>query len=140
MLILGSRESDMKDTVQFTVNVTGDTSEQKFEGLFEVKTKLSHREVLKEDEIRRSVLGVNPADAGSYAGSIATAISFLSVRVTRSPDWFKASSNGLDLEDENILVEVNNAAMAAIAKERKAHSDAAEEAQKVLKAKAKEQE
>lgn len=130
----------MKDKVQFIVNVAGDTSEEKFEGLFEVKTKLSHREVLREDEIRRTVLGTNPGEAGSYAASIATAISFLSVRVTKSPDWFKASANGLDLEDENVLVEVNNAAMSAIAKERKAHSDAAEEAQKVLKEAAKAQE
>jgi hypothetical protein len=137
MVILWSRRFQLKDKIQFTVTVKGDTSETNFTGLFEVKTKLSHREVLKEDEVKRNVLGTNPGDASGYASSIAGAISFLTVRLTKSPDWFKESGNGLDLEDENVLVEINNAAMAAIAKERDAHLAAAKEAQKELKEKVK---
>lgn len=123
----------MKDTVQFTVTVKGETTGRSFEGLFEAKVKLSHREVIKEDEIRRNVLGVNPNEAGPYAASIAGAVAYLTVRLTRSPDWFKQSNNGLDLEDENVLVAVNNSAVAAIAVERDAHIKEAELAQKELK-------
>lgn len=123
----------MKDAVQFTVTVKGETTGRSFEGLFEAKTKLSHRDVIKEDEIRRNILGVNPNDASPYAASIAGAVAYLAVRLTRSPDWFKASNNGLDLEDENVLVAVNNSAVAAVAVERDTHAKEAELAQNALK-------
>lgn len=123
----------MKDKVSFSVKLVGETSNKEFEGTFEVKTKLTHKDVLKEDEIRRTVLGVNPSDAGAYAASIATAIAYLSVRVVRSPDWFRFSNNGLDLEDENLLVEVNNRCIEAIDAERKTLVKEAEEAQKQIR-------
>lgn len=123
----------MKDRVQFTISVKGETSGRNFEGLFEVKTKLSHKEVLKEDEIRRNVLGTNPNDAGAYAASIAGAIAYLTVRLTKSPDWFKSSANGLELEDENVLVEINNRCVAAVAAEREAYIKEAQDAQVELR-------
>ncbi len=128
-------QETMNNKVQFSVECKGETSDRNFSGLFTAKTKLSHREVLKEDEVRRNVLGQNPQYAGEYAASVASAIAYLAVRLVDSPDWWKQSGGGLELEDENVLVEVNNAAVKAIKEEQDARVKAAEAAQGALKAK-----
>lgn len=124
----------LADKVSFVVDVKGETTGRRFEGLFEVKTKLSVRETLLEDEIRRNALGINPQTAGDYAALIAAAIAYLKVRVTNAPDWWtKEAGGGLDLQDENVLVEVNNTAVNAVQKERDRLAKAAEEARAELK-------
>lgn len=129
----------MRDTIQFTINATGENSGQKFEGLFTAKVKLSHRETLREDEVYRTVLGQNPSEAGPDAASIARAVAYLTIRITDGPDWWKKSGSGLNLEDIDVLAAVNNGAVAAIKEERDAHLKKAEEAQPALKAKAAEE-
>jgi hypothetical protein len=125
----------MNKTVSFGLNLKGDTTGNQYIGTFKVKTSLSYREVLKEDEIRRTVLGVSPNEAGDYAASIAHAIAYLAVRIVDAPDFWKSSQGGLDLEDENILREVNNLCVAEIKRELDSVAKAAATAQGELKSK-----
>jgi hypothetical protein len=120
--------------VSFDVKCKGDETEKDYEGLFKVKTKLSIKERLKEDEIRRSVLGVDSQNAGTEATLIASAVAYLAVRLVESPDWWKASEGGMKLEDSNVLAIVNNTAMAEIAKEYQKLAKKAEDAQGEIKA------
>jgi hypothetical protein len=122
----------MINQVVFGIDVKGESTDRRYEGVFEAKTKLSHRESLKEDEVRRAILGVNSTEASEYAKSVAAAIAYLSIRVQKAPNWFKDSNNGLDLEDGNVLIEVNNACVKAIDEARASFLEAAEKAKKDL--------
>ena len=124
----------LPNIVSFDVKCKGDETEKDYEGLFKVKTKLSIKERLKEDEVRRSLLGVDSQNAGNEAVLIASAVAYLAVRLVETPDWWKASEGGLKLEDSNVLATVNNTAMAEIAKEYQKLSKKAEEAQVEIKA------
>ena len=120
--------------VSFDVKVVGDESETTYEGVFESKTKLSLRERLKEDELRRLHLGMDSANASQDAFVIASALAFLGVRVTKAPKWWTDANNGADLVDMNVVGEIHKLCSAAIAKEYEKLSKQATEAQKELKA------
>jgi hypothetical protein len=124
----------IKQTVSFDVDIKGDVTGTQYPGVFKVKTKLSIKEKLKEDEIRRSILGVDSQNASPDAKAIAAAIAYLSIRVVDAPKWWLECGSGADLEDINVLADVNNLAMAEIAKEYEALSQEATKAQSVLKA------
>jgi hypothetical protein len=123
----------MKDSVTVNVKITGETTEEVFEGVFTAKVKLSHREVLRQDEIYRNTLGMKPAEASEYAAAIAQNIAYLTVRLTKAPPWFTESTNGLDLKDENVLAKVTEVVASAVTAEHTEHAKAAEEKQKALK-------
>jgi hypothetical protein len=120
--------------VSFDIKCKGDETEKDYEGLFKAKTKVSIKDRLKEDEFRRSILGVDSQNAGVEASMIASAVAYLAVRLVEFPDWWKASEGGLKLEDSNVLAEVNNKAMAEVAKEYQKLAKKAEEAQVEIKA------
>lgn len=122
----------IKSSVDFCVNVKGDITGQEFLGTFTVKTKLSMREILRQDELFRSILGVSPQDAGITSKSIASAISYLSVHVIKAPDWWKEMDNGMKVEDTNVLAEVNNKAMETIDAEYKKLDEEGKVAEKAL--------
>lgn len=116
----------MQKTVTFGVSFKGKETGADYIGTFEAKTSTSYREDLKEDEIRRNVLGVNSVEAGGEAAAVAQAYAYLLIRVVKSPDWWKACGFGLDSEDPNILSEINNRTVAEIAKARESVVKAAE--------------
>lgn len=102
-----------KYEAQFTVNTTGETTGDAYKGLFRVKTRLSHRDHLNRDRIRRDMLGANPDGASDRARSIAEIFSQLSVRVLDAPSWWANSENGIELADDNIVAEVYGEAIKA---------------------------
>jgi hypothetical protein len=94
----------LKSSVEFSVTVKGDTSGKEYAGLFTAKTALSFRESLRQDETYRVILGVRPSEA-----------SYLSIRLTQSPTWWKETNGFLDATgDENVLVTVHKACVDAI--------------------------
>jgi hypothetical protein len=110
----------LKPTVDFSVQVKGELTAREYTGLFQAKTVLSFRESLRQDEIYRTTLGIRPNDAGDYAQSVATALSYLAVRLTGEiPEFWVKCNGGLDLKDDNVLVAVNKAAVDAIDAEYK---------------------
>jgi hypothetical protein len=127
--------SHMKDKLIVSVDFVGSDTQTPYRGEFTVKTKLSWREMIKEDEIRRSVLGFNAAEAGELAARGAQFSAYLVVRVTEAPDWWKKSNNGLDSEDINLLSKVYDAVSEKIEAEYKRVADEAEKAKQDLKPK-----
>lgn len=123
----------VQSKVSFPIDVIGQSSKQPFKGVFSVKTKVSFRDSLREDEVRRNILGTNPQGANQYVSDIATILAYLSVRIQESPAWWKDSNNGVDLEDDNVLMAINDGAVDAIDKEFKKLSDKGNEAKEELK-------
>jgi hypothetical protein len=123
----------IKSLVDFTVDVVGEVTGNKYVGSFTVKTALSARDALKQDEIYRSVLGPNSQDANPVSKGIASAISYLATHVAKSPDWWQSVEGGLKLEDINVLAIVNNTAQDTIEIEYKKLAEEAKKAEDILK-------
>ena len=97
--------------VEFSVNVTGETTGETFVGKFKAKQRLSHRDKLYRDERRRALLGTKSDEAPEWVQKYAEVFSQLDVRLIEAPSWWKDSAAGLDLEDDNVIVEVYKSAM-----------------------------
>lgn len=126
--------STIKNLVEFSVDVVGEVTGQSFVGVFSAKTKLSVREQLKQDELYRSLLGVDCQNASEEAKRLAFALSYLAARITVSPDWWKALEGGMKAEDVNLIAAVNNACIAAVDKEYEVLKNSASQAEAALKA------
>jgi hypothetical protein len=94
-----------------TVSVVGDTSGETFRGEFRAFKFLSHRQQLMLDQKRRELLGTNSESASARARNQAEVFAQLFVRLSDAPKWWSESGYGMDLVDDNIMVEVFNAAM-----------------------------
>jgi hypothetical protein len=90
----------------FDLNLVGDVTGEKWLGKFKCKLRLSHRDTLAKDNLRRQLLGGSPELATERASSLAFIASELSVRLVDAPAWWKAADNGLDLADDNVMAEV----------------------------------
>jgi hypothetical protein len=118
----------------FTVSIKGETSGENFAGKFTVKTKLSHGNQLMQDQIRRQLLGPQPVGVvpGDRATNTSEILSQLQVRIVSAPSWWTNSDNGLNLDDDNIIVEVFTKATAVEVEYKESIKTAAEEAKKKL--------
>jgi hypothetical protein len=128
----------MEKIISFQIDVKGEVTGTRYEGLFKAKTSLTYRDMLKQDQVRRAVLGPDGDQAGALAQSIAQATAFLAVHLVESPNWWSQQGSGLDVVDVNILTEVNNACFDAVEKEKEKLRSAGEAAKKVLEEKVKE--
>jgi hypothetical protein len=110
-----------KFTATFVIHETGEDTEEKFDGTFKIRTKLSFKEQLLRDELRRQYLGVTPAgtDAWVRAASLADLFSELGVRIIDAPVWWKSADNGMNLYDDNVAKAVYETAMAEVNKSSK---------------------
>lgn len=97
----------------FSISVKGETTGDDYKGNFSVKTRLSHRDQLNRDRIRRDLLGEDAASASPRAHTQAEVFSQLAVRVTKSPSWWSDNANGLDLMDDAPVKAVYDAALKA---------------------------
>ena len=123
----------LKSQVDFAIDIMGEITGNKYSGTFTVKTSLSMRETLKQDEIYRSIIGPDPSNAASNSRNIAAAISYLATHVIVSPDWWKKLQGGLECDDVNLIAEVNNKAQEVIDAEYKKLADEAKKAEDILK-------
>ena len=121
------------NTINFQVSVKGDYSNELYSGTFTMKTRLSYRETLKQDQIRRDLLGPDAANTASEdAKGIAQVLSFLGVYITQSPRWWTDCSNGLDSLENNLVSEVYSAAIKALSESIDEKNKRAEEAKAAL--------
>ncbi len=105
----------MTNEKSFTVSVEGDVTGEKWYGSFKAKTLLTHRDNLRIDQLRRDLLGGlsdGPAP-GRTAIETSIAMAEMGVRITDAPEWWRASNNGLDLADNNVVQAVYNECMKA---------------------------
>lgn len=129
----------MQSIVPFKVDFVGDETGTRWQGQFTARVKISHLDTLRQDEVRRTTLGSAGESASPQAQNLAHAYAFCIVRIINSrevpmPPWFKDTNYGLEAEDGNMLVEVNNACFAAIEKARGAVTADAESVLKELRA------
>lgn len=114
----------------FTISVVGEVSGETFRGEFRALKFLTHRQQLLLDQKRRELLGSNAEFSSQRARNQAEIFSQLFVRLSEAPKWWIESGNGMDLVDDNIMVEVFNAAMKveeeAVASVKKKAEDAKE--------------
>lgn len=97
----------------FSISVTDKVTGEVLRGNFKVKTRLSWRDQLTRERIRLELLGPLADKANGRALSQSDCVSELAVRVVEAPDWWKNADNGLDLQDDAVVVEVYNAAIKA---------------------------
>lgn len=95
----------------FTVSVVGETSGETFRGEFRAFKFLSHRQQLMLDQKRREILGTSPESASARARNQAEIFAQLFVRLSDAPKWWSESGYGMDLVDDNIMIEVFNGVM-----------------------------
>ena len=124
---------DNLNTTPFEIKETGDATGELWFGRFVAKQRLSLRDQLNRDKIRRDLLGEMGGSADVRAASIAMIVSELIVRLVEFPDWWKEQANGLDMADENVVVKVYDAAMKAESDANEARKAKAEAAKEALK-------
>lgn len=117
----------------FTISVIGEVTGEKWLGIFKVKVRLSHRDYIAKDKIRREFLGPHPEGASERAVTSAEILSQLAVRIIEAPAWWAASNNGLDLNDDAVILEIYNAAIKAETDTAEALKKKAAEAEAELK-------
>lgn len=91
---------------KFSIDCIGETTEKAWKGVFSCKLRLSHKDYLKQDEIRRDLLGTKAESASPRAQNTAELFSFVLIHLLESPQWWTMNGNGLDLEDDNVVAEV----------------------------------
>lgn len=123
-----------KHEAQFTIDVRGETTGESYTGLFRVLTRLTQRQRLQIDQIRRQLLGAQPNGAQPLpeAASGAEIIANLRVRVIDAPQWWVNSDGGLELTDDTVPGEIYFQAVKAEVDARKALQAAAQDATKEL--------
>ncbi len=89
--------------VSFQLEIEGDVTGHRYEGMFKTRPILTHSEQLTRDIIMRDLLGPNPKDGSLRAVSQAGIIAEIRVRCVETPSWWKDSREGLGLYDENVL-------------------------------------
>ena len=117
----------------FTISVVGEVSGETFRGEFRALKFLTHRQQLLLDQKRRELLGGNAEFSSQRARNQAEIFSQLFVRLSEAPKWWLESGNGMDLVDDNIMVEVFNAAMKVEEEAVSSVKKKAEDAKEALK-------
>lgn len=92
--------------VEFSVSVKGEITGEDFKGVFKALPRLSHRDNLRRDQLRRDLLGAKPEDASADATNVSAVFSKIWVHVVEAPSWWKDAKNGLDLLDETPVAAV----------------------------------
>lgn len=123
----------MKVSVPFYLYIVGESTGEVFRGDFEAKTRLSHRDELYKDKLRRELLGPDPDHATKESHARAMAFSELRVRLTDYPRWWEESGFGMDLFDENVIAELYKEATRVEHEAQEEFMKKADEAQEVLK-------
>lgn len=90
---------------KFTIDIIGETTGKPWKGVFETKLRLSHREFLRQDMIRRELIGPVPQGTAPSPRATNTAelLSFAQIHLKTVPQWWSMNGDGLDFEDDNVI-------------------------------------
>jgi len=90
----------------FELNCTGVASGERYVGKFKTKLRLSHRDMLRKDASRRELLTNATGNPEPGVAAIAELLSTIWVHLIEEPKWFTDSNRGLDLLDEEPIIEI----------------------------------
>lgn len=91
---------------EFTVNIATDDFPEPLRGKFVVKTKLSMKEIMAMDNLRRQYLGPNGGESDGLAATIARDLAEIQIHTVDAPSWWIESKNGLEIQDVKIVLDV----------------------------------
>lgn len=94
----------IQDDAQFDIHVIGSKTKETYKGTFRASRFLSHRQMLARDRLMREYLGPNAESSAERAR--AQALADCQVSLTKTPKFWSEYGNGMDLVDDNVLVEV----------------------------------
>jgi hypothetical protein len=115
----------------FSVNLKAESGDS-YVGTFKIRKRLSHAQNLRKDALRRELLGDSPAAATQDVLMSSLILATCQAHIIESPNWWSKSNGGLDLLDQEPLVEVFNKINEAQQKEAEGLQTKAEEAVKEL--------
>jgi hypothetical protein len=121
----------------FTVHVVGDTTGLTWSGEFRAKKRLSHKDHLRKDQVRRELLGGQPGVPGERALTTSMILSELAVRLTKVPGWWTENGDGLEFQDDNVIGVVYDEALKVEREAAEKTKKAAEKIQEQLREEAK---
>ncbi len=127
-------EKTNPNLVTFTIDVVGTTTGDRKVGKFTAKKRLSFRDQLTRDNLRRQLLGPAVGQPLPRALSAANVFSELGVRIVEAPSWWTDNDGGMDLEDDEVVAAVYEKAMEAEEEALKALKKDAEKATDDIKA------
>jgi hypothetical protein len=116
----------------YEIHVVGEETQETFTGKFRAKAKLSWSDQIQIDRMRRELLGAQGGEADIVVQNMVTYISELSVRLTETPEWWKAARGGLDVVDNDVVLEVYKGAVEVRTKWLEAQKVKGEAAKKAL--------
>jgi len=100
----------MSNSTSFTIHIVAKSGDR-YDGVFKIHRRLSHRQLLQQDQLRRELSGPTGGAPSGFSSSLASALAMIRVRVIEAPEWWTKSGNGLDLLDiepiEAIATEIN---------------------------------
>jgi hypothetical protein len=94
-----------KNEKTFTFEQVGEVTGKKYDGEFTVKCVLTMFDK-REVELKKTQLVSDSQNPTSLLSSISHIIATLQVRVLKAPTWWEQSADGLDILDENIVIEL----------------------------------
>jgi hypothetical protein len=103
----------------FSLNVVGDATKTTWAGEFTVKTKLSWRDQLNMDKMRRELLGPDPQGASQDAVAQAVILSELAARLTDAPKWWTESKGGIINDADKVVEDEGEEARVQLAETKK---------------------
>lgn len=98
----------METTAKFSVNIIGESTGKPFAGTFTAKTVLTRGDRFLADQRRRELLGPSAQEALPDLQLEAFMHGQLMVRIVESPEWWRQSDYGRNLEDANVIIELFN--------------------------------
>lgn len=91
------------DDVGFSINIVGETTQERWIGKFRALRRLSFRQQMTKDKLKREYLGDLAQYASSRAIEQAVVFADLAVSLTAMPDWWVSSGHGQELSDDNLI-------------------------------------
>jgi hypothetical protein len=132
------------ETFSFSISERGESTGETFNWSFTAKRRLSIRDRITKDSIRRQLVGERPETAEPATIMRAEMLAQLQVSLTVSPKAWRDAGNGLDLFDDNVIIAVYEKVMEeqnkAVEQAEKAGDDAKEKLRKVARTKKAEEE
>jgi len=120
------------EPVDFEINVIAENGEE-YRGFFSALPQLSHRLTLQKDRKYRELLGDKPDQADEYSKLLSIYLADLGVRLVRTPNWWKETDGGLELESFNVISEIAQKVSEIIKKANDEIQAKAEKSRKELK-------
>lgn len=121
-----------RKVAEFTVTIPVEGDEP-LRGKFKINVKLSYREILAMDALRRQLLGPLSGEADGMATLIASAVAKIRTHAIETPGWWKDAGQGMDFDDLGVVLTI----LEEIQKIEKSHLEdlqkAAEKAAEALK-------